>query len=664
MRKLKSLLAMIMVLVMSLSLAACGCGKTEDKLQAQLTLGAKYLKAKEYDKAQTAYREALDMDKYSIKAYEGLITAMLEEEPVSDFVPEEVVTVINEANEAVVKLKEEKGNFSKAQIEEVTSFYTTMSELTENDPEVFVETMITGTVALGTESDIGETLKEKAPQTYQEIAAGNIVVGENSDELWALIEEAKKNQANNSDTDTSEDADSGSAENSIEEKPKYIGEPNERQKLLSGNVNINVPSFIQSDWKVLTESDRNILENLFIEYIPVFTHSDQSQVIADMEYFVETFVQVLRQDYVYDISSEGFRMAYIVSGGYVGEGRYIDEVNEVVCIQGKITKESYELNIDYVSQETGYNVFTVDGEECYSELSAVYSVYYRATQNIEGYSDSISCGQTYESLNSDGSVTHSYISGKYVLSTKTYHAFEERIEIIEWDPYMGQVLYGVDNLYYSDSDIFIPATNIKEISNYWMNFDEESREVFIGVCQELWPILAQRNGKDYLCGEWIDKLNQIYSEAVWEGLLDEGEGDGLQYNMTYLLSGTIGEEAEYVRLVISNYYSGYSINAYYFKTDSNSELVEQSVLGGTYEWESSKYIKLSEQRKVLDAENNTVNRYTVYYDASTGKVSEDDYEQGNYLGVFPYIDEYYNYNEVAFTTLFMEMLNLDGHLIQ
>lgn len=377
MRKLKSLLAMVMVLVMSLSLAACG--SKEEKLEAQIKLGVKYMDKGEYSKAVSAFEKAIDIDEYSITAYEGLVVAMIAEysEKESDVyessnteagsttakpkeetvilsketgitltatlpeeLPEEIVKVIEKANDVTVSMAGTNGGLDFDNEKRAESLYFTLGQVTIRIPDLYLTYMTSGIDVLGNDIQIAAMLKEGFSNTLK-----NYVQDGYAEEVgkWA-----------------------DSLDEQFGDDPNFVEEMN---SLVGGSVKV-----ADSVWADIDTSTRQELTAWVEEAVALMENSDKNYVLQNgFPEMVESLVDVcekngfnnLGEDLEDDISitNGGIGMSYLLSGSVGGAMELV--VVKYVAYPGQIGAQVIYVETgsegEILNQKIMHNYKDVDG---------------------------------------------------------------------------------------------------------------------------------------------------------------------------------------------------------------------------------------------------------------------------------------------------------------
>ncbi len=151
--------AIMLAATMLMGLGACS---PEAKATKQIELGQGYMQQQDYQAAIEAYEAAIELDKYAIGAYEGLIVALSES-------GSENVTAV--ANNAVAAFNE-MTNLSEQQTKDLESFFTTVADVLTNVDDA-AAVLENGANLLGKDSAVGSAYEEALKNQLNHYMEGN-----------------------------------------------------------------------------------------------------------------------------------------------------------------------------------------------------------------------------------------------------------------------------------------------------------------------------------------------------------------------------------------------------------------------------------------------------------------------------------------------------------
>ena len=158
----------IAFLTLTLVVGMTACGK-EAKIEKQLTLGETSIEAGDYVAAITAYEEVINLDKYEIAGYEGLVKAMVGDQRSG----EEIKVVVQEVSAVLTELKESETGIPEEKVVAAESFYIEAANAFSGNAKEEVAILKTGVEVLGEESQLADTYETKAEELVDYYLAGN-----------------------------------------------------------------------------------------------------------------------------------------------------------------------------------------------------------------------------------------------------------------------------------------------------------------------------------------------------------------------------------------------------------------------------------------------------------------------------------------------------------
>ncbi len=186
--KVKRILSIILVF----ALLFTGCGAAA-KAEKSVELGNAALNSLQYDIAKEHFNEAIDFDKYTIAAYEGLIRVFLEEEflaitanPYMEL-PGEVAEVVYTANAVIRELSQNQGGFTSQQKQDAENYFETVSEVIQMDTDVALDTLKTGSNVLGKDNQTTVNLVGRLEEAIENLKQLGLI--ENVEEIKSEMED-------------------------------------------------------------------------------------------------------------------------------------------------------------------------------------------------------------------------------------------------------------------------------------------------------------------------------------------------------------------------------------------------------------------------------------------------------------------------------------------
>ena len=165
-KRINKILVLGLTLAMTVGMMACGANA---KVAKQITLGGEYLVEGDFVAAIDAYEAAIDLDKYEISAYTGLVTAMAGDQRGSD----EIKAVAEEVSVVLAELSDSKQGITDEKKEAAESFYNMAANVVSADLNEQVEVLKMGVDVLGEDSGLANTYEEKAKELVDYYLAGN-----------------------------------------------------------------------------------------------------------------------------------------------------------------------------------------------------------------------------------------------------------------------------------------------------------------------------------------------------------------------------------------------------------------------------------------------------------------------------------------------------------
>ena len=165
-KKANKFMVLGLTLAMTVGMMACG---TEAKVAKQLTLGGESLIEGDYLAAIDAYEAAIDLDKYEISAYTGLVTALAGDQRDS----EEIKAVVEEVSVVLAELNDSKEGITDDKKEAAEGFYNLAANAVSTDLNEQVEVLKMAVDVLGEDSSVATTYEEKAKELVDHYLAGN-----------------------------------------------------------------------------------------------------------------------------------------------------------------------------------------------------------------------------------------------------------------------------------------------------------------------------------------------------------------------------------------------------------------------------------------------------------------------------------------------------------
>lgn len=227
------LLKKISIFLIGIMLLGClsGCGNPASKVQGQIALGNKYTEQGDYEKAIEAYEKALELDKYSIPGYKGLVVAMVENKS-----PEpEINEVLEVSTEIIFELSNREEGLTEKQQEELEDFYITVLPILPGDNSIVMDWVGIGSIVLGPDSpleDLYEDLKQQEGETAE---------GETSEDAETA-------------EDSTEETDGAEEETTEESQEEELTEEERQHQELVANTMTQAQQYIENgDWNALWE---------------------------------------------------------------------------------------------------------------------------------------------------------------------------------------------------------------------------------------------------------------------------------------------------------------------------------------------------------------------------------------------------------------------------
>ena len=278
-KRLNRMMALGLALTMTIGMMACG---TEAEVSKQITLGGESLVAGDYLAAVVAYKSAIDLDKYEIEAYKGLVTAMVGDQRDS----EEIKEVAEEVTDILSELNDSKQGITDEKKESAVGFYKLVSNALATDLNGQVEVLKMGVDVLGEDSNLSGVYEEKAKELVDHYLAGN-----NLEEAKQFAEELVQTIPSNTEN---------------EELAKEVAQKAEEEQALVDILMTAQEYILAKDWQALAD----------------FSGSDELAIIK------EKIGDVGNYTYVFGGGTTGIGIGYYSMEGcncdewYVGE--YID----------------------------------------------------------------------------------------------------------------------------------------------------------------------------------------------------------------------------------------------------------------------------------------------------------------------------------------------------